>query len=63
MLTVQWGRVILIITSAKLLDTKYTFCGFNERPLTNEYHCYKVGFSRGENRLICSMQNTHTVAS
>ena len=24
------GRVILITTGAKLLDTKYVFCGFND---------------------------------
>ena len=24
------GRAVLIVTGAKLLDTKYEFCGFND---------------------------------
>ena len=43
------GRAVLIAISAKLLDTKCKFYGFiNDLTeiLTNEYHCYKVDFSR-----------------
>ena len=29
MLSVHWGRAVLIATGTKLLDTKYEFNGFN----------------------------------
>ena len=49
-------RADLIVTSTKLLDTKYTFYGFNDDLIETCNHCHTAGFSKNKTSPCCYVE-------